>query len=389
MNNGRTVFSQLMDFIPMYEFNLCVKRYNGNYKIQTFTAWNHYLCMAFSQLTGRESLRDLDVCLNAMKHRLYHMGFRCKIARSTIAYNNENRDWRIFADFAQILIQKASRLYADEEFGVELSETVYALDSSTIDLCLSVFPWAKFRKAKGAVKLHTLLNLRGSIPSFIRITDGKVHDVNILDELLVEPGSYYVMDRGYLDFVRLFKMNQSLSFFVIRSKKNFSFRRVYSHPVDKSTGLQCDQTIRLTGIQTRKKYPEFLRRIKYHDCEKNKTLVFLTNNFSVDALSITKLYKCRWQIELFFKWVKQHLKIKAFYGTSENAVKLQIWIAISVYVLVAIVKKELNLEMNLYTILQILSVASFEKVPLLELLTKEQCKNENNNSCKQLMLFEL
>jgi DDE family transposase/uncharacterized protein DUF4372 len=345
--------------------------------------------MAFAQLTGRESLRDLDVCLNAMKHRLYHMGFRCKIARSTIAYNNENRDWRMFANFAQILIQKASKLYSGEEFGAELSETVYALDSSTIDLCLSVFPWAKFRKEKGAVKLHTLLNLRGNIPSFIRITDGKVHDVNILDELFLEPGSYYVMDRGYLDFTRLFRMNQSLSFFVIRSKKNFSFIRVYSNSVDKSTGLLCDQTIRLTGVQTVKKYPEMLRRIKYHDKEKNKTLIFLTNNFSVDALCIARLYKCRWQIELFFKWIKQHLKIKAFYGTSENAVKVQIWIAISIYVLVAIVKKELNLEMNLYTILQILSVASFEKVPLLELLTKEQRKTEKDDSYKQLMLFEL
>jgi len=389
MNNGRTVFSQLMDFIPMYEFNLSVKKYKGNYKIQTFTAWNHFLCMAFAQLTGRESLRDLDVCLNAMKHRLYHMGFRCKIVRSTIAYNNEKRDWRIFANFAQILIQKASKLYANEKFGTELSETVYALDSSTIDLCLSVFPWAKFRKKKGAVKLHTLLNLRGNIPSFIRITDGKVHDVNILDELLVEPGSYYVMDRGYLDFTRLFRMHQSLSFFVIRSKRNFLFRRVYSSSVDKSTGLRCDQAIRLTGVQTSKKYPELLRRIKYYDSEKNKTLVFLTNNFSVDALIIAQLYKCRWQIELFFKWIKQHLKIKAFYGTSENAVKLQIWTAISIYVLVAIVKKELSLEMNLYTILQILSVASFEKVPLLELLTKEQRKTESDDSCKQLMLFEL
>ena len=389
MNNGRTVFSQLMDFIPMYEFNLSVKKYNGNYKIQTFTAWNHFLCMAFAQLTGRESLRDLDVCLNAMKHRLYHMGFRGKIVRSTIAYNNENRNWKIFADFAHVLIQKASKLYSDEEFGVELSETVYAFDSSTINLCLSLFPWAKFRKKKGAVKLHTLLNLRGSIPSFIKITDGKVHDVNILDELLVEPGSYYVMDRGYLDFTRLFRMNQALSFFVIRSKRNFSFRRVYSHSVDKSTGLRCDQTVRLTGIHTAKKYPELLRRVKYHDDEKNKTLVFLTNNFSVNALTIAKLYKCRWQIELFFKWIKQHLKIKAFYGTSENAVKLQIWIAVSIYVLVAIVKKELNLEMNLYTILQILSVASFEKVPLPEVLTKGQHKKENDETCKQLMLFDL
>jgi hypothetical protein len=388
MDNGRTIFSQLTDFFPQPEFRKCVERYRGNHKIQTFTCWDQFLCMAFAQLTYRESLRDIQACLGVSERKLYHMGIRGKVSRNTLANANKTRDWRIYADFAQVLIKEARALYAGDGFGVELDNTVYALDASTIDLCMSLFPWAKFRKAKSAVKLHTLLDLRGNIPTLVIITDGKVHDVNILDQLVLEPGAVYIMDRGYLDFARLYAMHQTLSFFVIRAKKNFDCRRLYSRPVDKSTGLQCDQEVMLNGYYARKSYPEKLRRIRYFDAENNKRLVFLTNNFDLPALSITKLYRCRWKIELFFKWLKQHLRIKKFYGTSANAVKTQIWIAISVYVLVAIIKKRLNLDISLYTILQILSVSLFEKTPILQALAPEDYENDDDGFHNQLMLFD-
>jgi len=345
--------------------------------------------MAFAQLTYRESLRDIESCLNSMQKKLYHMGFREKISRSTLADANENRDWRIYADFAQVLIHIARALYRDDEFRVELDQTIYALDSTTIDLCLSLFPWAHFRKHKGAIKLHTLLDLRGNLPSFIKITDGKVHDVNILDDLIPEPGSYYIMDRGYLDFARLYSLTQFCAYFVIRSKINLQFRRLYSRQVEKSTGLKCDQTIVLTGIRTSKEYPDKLRRTRYFDSETNLDLTFLSNNFIIPALTITQLYKCRWQVELFFKWIKQHLRIKAFYGTSKNAVKTQVWIAISVYVLVAIIKKRLNLDLSLYTILQILSVTAFEQVPIIQVLTNFDYSSTGVDSDKQLLLLDL
>jgi hypothetical protein len=377
-----------MDFLPSYEFRKCVERYNGNYKVKKFSCSDQFLCMAFAQLTFRESLRDIQACLRVARPKLYHMGFRGNVSRNTLANANQVRDWRIYADFAQVLITTARSLYAKEEFGIELDQTVYALDSTTIDLCLALFPWAKFRKRKGAVKMHTLLDLRGSIPSVIFITHGKVHDVNILDRLAVEPGAIYVMDRGYLDFARLQRLHQSMGFFVTRSKSNFRFRRLYSHPVDRDTGLQCDQTIVLQGFYTRKDYPDKLRRIRFYDTETDKTLVFLTNNFSLPALTITKLYRCRWQVELFFKWIKQHLRIKAFYGTSENAVKTQIWIAISVYVLVAIVKKQLKIEASLYTILQILSVSLFEKISIYQALTLSDYKELGVKTDNQLKLFQ-
>ncbi len=387
MNSGRTVFSQLMDFLPMYEFHKCVDRYDGNYKVQSFSCWDQYLCMAFAQLTYRESLRDIQVCLRASEPKLYHMGFRGKVSRNTLANANQSRDWRIYADFAQVLISIARPLYANEDFGVQLEQTVYALDATVIDLCLSLFPWARFRKSKGAVKLHTLLDLRGSLPTMIYITHGKTHDVNILDRILVEPGAIYIMDRGYLDFARLYAVHQERAFFVIRAKTNFNFGRLYSHPVDKATGVQCDQTVLLRTFYSRKDYPEKLRRIRFFDIQKNKRLVFLTNNFSLPAITIAQLYRCRWQVELFFKWIKQHLRIKAFYGTSENAVKTQIWIAISVYVLVAIVKKRLRAERSLYTILQILSVTLFEKTPLLQALSNENYQNSDVHDDNQLTLF--
>jgi len=389
MNTMTTVFAQLMYFLPMYELRKCVQRYGGNYKVRSFSCLDQFLCMAFAQLSYRESLRDIEACLRSRQTKLYHMGIHGKVSRSTLADANENRDWRIYADFAQVLIHIARSLYVNDKFGVELDQTVYALDSTTIDLCLSLFPWARFRKYKGAIKLHTLLDLCGNIPSFIRITEGKVHDVNILDELVPEPGSFYVMDRGYLDFARLQTLAQSLAFFVTRAKTNLQFRRLYSHPVEKSTGLRCDQTIVLTGVHTSKDYPEKLRRIQYFDAENQNKLTFLTNNFVLPALTIAQLYKCRWQVELFFKWIKQHLRIKAFYGTSENAVKTQIWIAISVYVLVAIVKKQLHLGLNLYTILQILSVTVFEKTPILQVLTELNYKEPGGERYKQLTLFDL
>jgi len=388
MNIGRIVFAQLMDFVPSYEFRQCVERYNGNYKVKSFSCRDQFLCMAFAQLTYRESLRDIEACLRVAKTKLYHMGIRGKVSRNTLAHANETRDWRIYADFAQVLIQTARELYAAEDFGLELDRTVYALDATIIDLCLSVFPWAKFRKGKAAVKLHTLLDLRGSIPVVIRITHGKIHDVNILDKLLIEAGAVYIMDRAYVDFARLYRIHQSQAFFVTRAKSNFVFKRLYSQPVDKSTGVRVDQIITVTGFYTLKGYPDKLRRICYLDAETNKRLVFLTNNFTLPAQVIAQLYKCRWQVELFFKWIKQHLRIKAFYGTTENAVKTQIWIAISVYVLVAIVKKRLKLDRSLYTILQILSVSLFEKTPILQALSHIDYDETVDDDDNQLNLFQ-
>jgi hypothetical protein len=388
MNSGQTIFSQLMEFLPTYEFRQCVKCYNGNYKVKSFSCWDQFLSMAFAQLTYRESLRDIQACLRVAQNKLYHMGFRGKISRNTLANANQVRDWRIYADFAQVLISIARPLYAKDNFGLELEQTVYALDSTIIDLCLSLFPWAKFRKRKGAVKLHTLLDLHGSIPTMIFITHGKIHDVKILDNLLIEPGAIYVMDRGYLDFARLHKIQLSSAFFVTRTKKNFDFKRLYSHEVSKGIGIQCDQTIVLMGFYSKKDYPEKLRRIRLLDPETGKRLIFLTNNFMLPAQTITDLYQCRWQVELFFKWIKQHLRIKAFYGTSENAVKTQIWIAISIYVLVAIIKKRMKLELSLYTILQILSVSLFEKVPLYQELSNQNYKQLMSHDSNQLNLFE-
>jgi len=387
MHTGKLVFAQMMDFLPLQQFRRCVARYRGTYKVKSFSCLDQFLCMAFAQLTCRESLRDIEACLRSIRSKLYHMGIRSTVSRNTLAHANETRDWRIYADFAQTLIHAARKLYADEEFGVELDETVYALDSTTIDLCLSLFPWARFRQRKGAVKLHTLLDLRGPIPSFIRITDGLVHDVNILDEIIPEPGAFYVMDRAYLDFSRLHTLHLCLAFFVTRARKRFRFRRLYSRPVEKSAGLQCDQTVVLTGFYPSKYYPEKLRRICYYDATTDSRLVFLTNNFTLPALTIAQLYKCRWRIEIFFKWIKQHLRIKSFYGTSLNAVKAQIWIAISVYVLVAILKKSLNLTLDLYTILQILSVTLFEKQPLLQVLAEYDREPAEANVDNQLMLL--
>ena len=389
MNTGKTVFSQIIDYLPLHEFRKCVRRYQGDYKVKSFSCLDQFLCMAFAQLTYRESLRDIEACLRSMQNKLYHMGIRGRVSRNTLAHANETRDWRIYADFAQVLIHQARKLYADDDFGVELDQTVYALDSTTIDLCLSLFPWAKFRKRKGAIKLHTLLDLRGSIPTFIRVTDGLVHDVNILDELISEPGCFYIMDRGYLDFDRLYDLNLFHAFFIIRAKSNLKFRRLYSLQIDKSTGLRCDQTIVLTGINSSQYYPEKLRRVHFFDEESDKRLTFLTNNFILPSITIAQLYKCRWQIELFFKWIKQHLRIKSFYGTSQNAVKTQIWIAVSIYLLVAIIKKRLNLEMNLYTFLQILSVTTFEKVSILQVLREFSSTEQHEDLCNQLKLFNL
>ena len=388
MNHGKTVFAQVIDFLPKRQFRRCVERYKGNYRVRSFTCFDQFLCMAFAQLTYRESLRDIECCLRAMKDKLYHAGIRGNISRSTIADANEKRDWRIYRDFAHMLIRQARQLYAGEDFGVQLDQTVYALDATIIDLCLSVFPWAKFRQSKGAVKLHTLLDLRGTIPTFVSITDGKVHEVNILDRLAPEIGAIYIMDRGYLDFERLFALNQALAFFIIRAKSNTGLRRLYSLPVDKSSGLQCDQIVKLNGFYAQKDYPEKLRRIRYYDDQHKRRLIFLTNNFSLPALTVADLYRCRWQVELFFKCIKQHLRIKAFYGTTENAVKTQIWIAISVYVLVAIIKKRMRIELSLYTILQILSLTLFEKMPLYQVFTPISYKNKITTGPIQLNLFE-
>jgi hypothetical protein len=388
MDIGKTIFAQLMDFLPVYEFHKCVQRYHGHYKVKHFSCWNQFLCMAFAQLTYRESLRDIEACLRSAQRKLYHMGFRSNVSRNTLAHANQIRDWRIYADFAQILIDQARRLYGNDSFGVELNQTAYALDSTTINLCLSLFPWAKFRAHKAAVKLHTLLDLRGSIPSLVIITHGKVHDVNILDQLIFEPGAFYIIDRGYLDFDRLYAIHRASAFFVTRAKSNFRFRRLYSRPVDKSTGVQSDQIVILEGFYSRRAYPDKLRRIRYFDTDQNKRLAFLTNNLVLPALTIAQLFQCRWQIEIFFKWIKQHLRIKAFYGTTENAVKTQIWIAITVYVLVAIIKKQLKIDLSLYTILQILSVTLFEKTPILEALSVIYPQELKGVLCNQLTLFD-
>ncbi len=361
---GKTLFAQIMDYVPWSTFSRIVSRYGGNHRVRTLPCTDHFRILTFAQLTYRESLRDIEVCLAAQSAKLYHLGIRSPVKRSTLADANERRDWRIYADVAQRLIAQARVLYIDEPFGVDLNNTVYALDTTTIDLCLSVFAWAPFRTTKAAIKLHTLLDLRGNIPSFIHISDGKLHEVNVLDQLLPEPGAFYVMDRGFLDFERLYRLHIAGSFFVIRAKANLQAKRRYSHPVDRTSGLICDQTVVLTGFYSLKGYEEPLRRIRFKDPETGKTLVLLTNNLTLPALTITELYRCRWQVELFFKWVKQHLRIKKFYGTSENAVKTQIWTAVSVYVLVAIIKKRLNLEASLYTLLQVFSVTLFEKMPL-------------------------
>ncbi len=373
-----------MSFVPHYEFTQCVKRYGGNYRVRSFSCWDQFLCMVFAQLTCRESLRDIETCLRVMQNKLYHLGIRGKVSRSTLADANETRDWRIYADFARLLIDTARRLYAKEEFGVQLEQTVYALDCTTVNLCLSLFPWARYREKNAAIKIHTLLDLRGSIPSFIKVTPARVHEIHILDELVPEPGSIYIMDRAYLDFSRLNTLTQGLAFFVIRARKPFLFQRLYSHPVQKSSGLRCDQTIVLKGLIQKKGYPEKLRRIRYRNVQTDKQLVFLTNNFHLSALTITQLYQCRWQVELFFKWIKQHLRIKKFYGISENAIKTQIWTAVSAYVLIAIVRKRLEIKASLYTILQILGVTLFEKTPLSQVLTERNYNNEQTHNCNQL-----
>ena len=388
MYTGQMIFSQLMDFLPKHEFDKCVRRYQGNYRVRKFSCLDQFRCMAFAQLTYRESLRDIETCLRAVQPKLYHVGIRGKVSRSTLADANETRDWRIYADFAQVLIGMARKLYAEDDFGLALQQTAYALDSTTIDLCLSLFPWARFRRRKGAVKVHTLMDLRGSIPCFIQVTAGNIHDLNILDELLFEPGSFYIMDRGYIDFGRLYALAQSLAFFVVRAKSNLDYSRRTSRQVDKSTGLRSDQTILLKGPKTSQAYPEPLRRISYLDTDTQKRFVFLTNNFTLPALTIPQLYKCRWRVELFFKWIKQYLRIKAFYGTSQNAVKTQIWIAISVYLLVAILKKELDIDRSLGQILQILSITLFEKVYIDQVLTSFDLQNESSASCNQLILFD-
>jgi len=387
MNSGKSIFSQLMDFLPTYEFRQCVERYQGNYKLKSFSCWDQFLCMAFAQLTYRESLRDIEACLRAQQTKLYHLGIRGQVSRNTLAHANSVRDWRIYADFAQVLITRARALYLDDHFGIELAQTVYALDATTIELCLALFPWAEFRKHKGAVKLHTLLDLRGNIPTVVIITHGKVHEVNILDQLSFEAGAFYVLDRAYLDFARLYKLHLASAFFVTRARKRFDFQRLYSQPVDRATGVICDQIVTLVNPVPRKGYPEKLRRIRYLDVQSQKRLVFLTNNFSLPPLTIAQLYRSRWQVELFFKWIKQHLRIKKFYGTSINALKTQIWIAISVYVLVAIVKKELHLEGSLYRMLQICSVSIFEKTPILQALSVTEDQSTLDQLCKQLILF--
>jgi len=388
MPAGKLILAQLMAFLPRRDFDYCVRRYRGNYRMRTFSCFDQFLCMAFAQLTYRDSLRDIETCLRALQSKLYHAGFRGTVARTTLADANEVRAWRIYADFAQVLIQQARTLYSHDSFAVDLEQTAYAFDSTTIDLCLSLFPWAPFRQCKAAVKLHTLLDLRGNIPCFVHISNGKKHDVKALDDLPLQAGAFYIMDRGYIDFARLYRFQESLAFFVVRGKKNLQYRCRTQRAIDKATGLRCDQTIRLTGVQTTKEYPVTLRRVKYYDADTQKRFAFLTNNFTLPALTIAKLYKCRWQVELFFKWIKQNLRIKTFFGTSENAVKTQVWIAISVYVLVAIVKKELKLERSLGEILQILSLTLFEKTPIFEALTAKNDPNDNDSRSNYLPLFD-
>ena len=389
MNIGRTVFAQLISHLSHIEFQKCVARYDGDSHHRKLSCWDQLLAMAFAQFTYRESLRDIEACLGSVGGKLYHMGFRARIARSTLADANETHDWRIFADFAQHLIGIARPLHVEDPIGVDLDQSLYALDSTTIDLCLSLFPWAKFRKHKAAVRMHTLLDLHGNIPTFISITDGKVHDVNILDDIIPEAGAFYVMDRGYLDFERLYFLTLSAAFFVVRTKSNVILRRRYSHPVDKTTGVRSDHTVILAAAGSVKVYPEALRRVSYLDVETRKRFKFLTNNFTLPAIVIAQIYKSRWQVELFFKWIKQHLRIKAFFGTSENAVKTQIWIAVSVYVLVAIVRKRLALPLSLCQILQILSVTLFEKTPILQALLLSDSQDDLDDNSKQLNLFHL
>ena len=385
---GKLVFAQLMDFLPLHTFRRCVARYPAHYPTKTFSHLDQFLCMAFAQLTFRESLRDIEVCLRAQESKLYHLGIRGHVAKSNLADANEKRDWRIYRDFANALIAEARRLYAGDAFGVDLENTVYALDTTTIDLSLKVFPWAHFRTTKAAVKMHTQIDLRGNIPSFIHVSDGKMHEVNVLDLMTPEPGSFTIMDRGFLDFARLYRLTQAGAFFVIRPKSNTAFRRIYSRPVDKETGLRFDQTVRLTGVKSQDAYPQYLRCVGFYDKKNDKRLKFFTNNFELSALTIAQLYKCRWQVELFFKWIKQHLRIKAFFGTNENAVKTQIWIAISVYVMVAIIKKRLSVQASLYTILQILSLTLFEKTPLDQLLSDATLLESNPAPSNQLNLFD-
>ncbi len=389
MYSGKMIFSQIMDFLPMYEFKKCVTRYNGNRKIRKFSCLDQFICMAFAQLTFRESLRDIEACLRSFKNKLYHIGIRGKVSRSTLADANNTRDWRIYAEFAQVLIHRARSLYANEDFGIELDNTVYALDATTIQLCLSLFPWAQYSPYLAGVRLHTLLDLRGPIPSFVDIVRVKgYHESLMLDYLIAEPGSFYIMDRGYLSFKRLYRLNQASAFFVVRSRKKIHHRRLYSHAINKSLGLRSDQTVVLTGNTSSIDYPEKIRRVVIYDKEQKKRLILFTNNFQLSAQIITELYRQRWKIELFFKWIKQHLRIKKFFGTSENAVKTQIWIAISVYVLIAIIKKQLNLKSELYIILQILSVSAFEKIGLSRLLNDEIYKEQGTNNCNQLLLFD-
>ena len=389
MNTGQTIFSQLMELLPLPEFRRCVERYRGDYKVQSFFCLDQFLCLAFAQLTYRESLRDIEACLRAQQSKLYHMGIRGQVSRNTLAHANEQRDWRIYADFAQSLIRTARDLYRDEPFGLELTETVYAFDSTTIDLCLTLFPWARFRRRKSAVKVHTLLDLRGSIPTNVYVTGGQIHDVNLLDELLLEPGAFYLLDRGYVDFRRLYRFTQASAFFITRAKQNTQFYRRQSDPVDRSTGVRSDQTVKLTGPRTSLLYPDPLRRIHYFDADKDLRLIFLTNKFGFPALTIAQLYRARWRVELFFRWIKQHLRIKSFYGTSENAVKTQIWIALSVYVLVAILKKRLRLDLSLYKILQVLSVTLFEKAPILQDIFNFDHHIPEDDPSIQLQLFDL
>lgn len=388
MNGGQSLFSQLIDHLPSHEFRKCVERYDGNHRVRSFSCWDQFLCMIFAQLTYRESLRDIVACLRSQERRLYHAGIRGKVSRSTLADANESRNWRIYADFAQLLIGEARALYIHDDLGIELANTVYALDSTTIDLCMSLFPWAHFKPTQHAIKLHTLLDLRGQIPTFIRITPAQIHDVNILDQLTPEPGAFYVIDRGYLDFQRLYRWTLQGAFFITRARNNFRFRRLVSHPVDKSAGVQCDQTIGLTWFYSVKGHPAHLRRIRYWDAERSKHLIFITNNFTLPARAIADLYRRRWQVELFFKWIKQHLRIKAFYGTSENAVKTQIWIAVCSYLLVAIARKRLDLPLNLYTILQILSVSLFEKTPIKQALSLNNPLPEGGDNPNQLQLLD-
>jgi hypothetical protein len=388
MNKGKTIFAQIMDFLPIKNFRQCVEQYKGNYRVRSFTCYDQLLCMAFAQLTFRESLRDIECCLRAVQDKLYHMGIRGKVCRSTLADANETRDWRIYRDFAQLLVNEARRLYSKEDFGLQLDETVYALDATVIDLCLSLFPWAHFRKTKAAIKMHTLLDLRGNIPAFVAITDGKYHEVNIWDNLLPEVGAIYIMDRGYLDFESLYMLHQIPAFFIIRTKSNTVLRRLYSLSVDKESGIRCDQIVVPVTFYSKKDYPEKLRRIKYYDAITDKRLTFITNHFRLPAQYIADLYKRRWQVEIFFKWIKQHLRIKCFYGTSENAVKTQICIAVSIYVLVAIIKKRLNIDLSLYTILQILSITIFEKMPILQALNEKTYENQIATNCIQLKLFD-